>query len=303
MLLMINPKAGGGTALQKWSRMERDLSREHRIAVEVVDDTVRLPELVEQGVAAGHRTFLAGGGDGTVNALADVLLRSFVHDRILGAIGLGSSNDFHKPFRSRHGGVPCRIDAEHSCLQDVGRLDITDVHGNTTVRYWLVNSSIGVTADANRRFNDGGGLLGLLKRVSTGAAIGTAALTTIVSNRSRELTVAVDGWPLGERRYRNLAFFKNPNFAGCLSYGAGPDPADGTFRFCAVGGVSFPALVRILAGLARGRFPTRWGTRSQDAFSAEVYGEEPFAVEFDGEVTDALSVTVSVIPRRLEVCA
>jgi diacylglycerol kinase family enzyme len=303
MLLVINPRAGGGTALQKWNRLERDLPRDGEIAITVVDDPCGMRRVVEQGIAAGHRTFLAGGGDGTVNALANSMLALFAHHRILGAIGLGSSNDFHKPFRTRVAGIPCRMNAEHTSLQDVGRLVITDAEGRATVRYWLVNASIGLTADANRKFNEGRGLLGGLKRISTGAAIGTAALATILRDPGRELQVSIDGWPLKEFRFRNLAFVKNPTFAGCLSYGPENITVPGAFRFHAVEAIPFPALLRILAGLVRGRFPVRRGTRSQDALTAEVSAAEPFAVEFDGEVMEAVSVEVSVIPRELEVCA
>jgi diacylglycerol kinase family enzyme len=166
-----------------------------------------------------------------------------------------------------------------------------------------VNASIGLTADANRRFNAKRGFLGRMKGVSTGAAITTAALASVLRDRGRDLQVAVDGWPLGTGRFRNLAFVKNPTFAGCLSYGRERVPPAGSFGFHAVDDVSLAVLLRILAGLARGRFPRRRSTHSRNAITAEVWGGEPFAVEFDGEVTEAVSVLVSLVPRRLEVCA
>jgi diacylglycerol kinase family enzyme len=185
----------------------------------------------------------------------------------------------------------------------VGRLLLRNADGRTSVRYWLINASIGLTADANRLFNRAPAPISWMKRVSTGSAIAAAALATLFQDRGRELTVRVNGEPIPGCRYRNLGLIKNPNFAGCLRYDTQPEPDGGTFHLHTVGDVSFPALLRILAGLARGRFAGRPGTRSLEAVTAAVSSERPFAVEFDGEVTEAVSVEASVLPRRLEVCA
>ena len=45
------------------------------------------------------------------------------------------------------------------------------------------------------------------------------------------------------------------------------------------------------------------GAQALEAVTAAVSSKRPFAVEFDGEVTEAVSVEASVLPRRLEVCA
>jgi len=303
MLLVINPRAGGGTALDRWHRIEPEFRAASRLEVTVVDNPHSLDAVVAGGIAAGHGTFLAGGGDGTVNALADVLLRTLGTVRTLGAIGLGSSNDFHKPFHCLCAGIPYRTDAGHARRADVGRLDIENPDGVRAVRHWVVNASLGVTADANLRFNLGRGALGRVKRVAPGAAIAMAAAATLLRDRGRELTVSVDGAAVSGRRFRNLAFVKNPHFAGCLHYETDVPCGDGAFRFHAVADVSLARMLAILAGLARGRFRGRRGTSSREATTARVTARKPFAVEFDGEVVEAVSVTVSLIPAALEVCA
>jgi len=303
MLLAINPRAGGGTALRNWRRIAPALTRDRELEIEVIEGPGRMPGLVARGIAAGHGTFLAGGGDGTVNALASALLETLDTRRVLGAVGLGSSNDFHKPVRSSCRGIPCRLDAVHARAADVGRLAIRAADGGTAVRYWLINASVGITSDANLRFNRASGVLGRLKRVSSGAAIAHAALTTVLADRGHRLAVNVGGEPIPGRRFRNLAFVKNPNFSGCLRYDSPFEPGSGAFHFHAVTDVSLARLLWILAGLARGRFAGRRGTLSRRALAAEVAAREPFAVEFDGEVMEATAVEVSVIPGGLEVCA
>ena len=303
MLLVINPRAGGGAALRRWERVEDRLSENRVPEVAVLDDLRALPERVRAGIDAGHRTFLAGGGDGTVNALASALLAVGAGDRMLGAIGLGSSNDFHKPGGLRVAGVPCRMDRDHPTAADVGILRVTDADGETRERNWLINASCGLTADANLRFNRAGGLLRGVKRVSPGLAIALTAAGTVLADRGHELTVEVDGEVLPGTRFRNLAMVRNPNFAGCLRYDARPAPLPGGFRLHGVGDVSLPSLLRILAGLCRGRFAGRPGTFTRDAVRLRVTGDRPFAVEFDGEVLAASILEVGILPRPLEVCA
>lgn len=67
---------------------------------------------------------IAVGGDGTVNLLAQALLESVEWREIsLGALGTGSSNDFHKPRRKRFHGLPARLDLR----MRVGRMWVLSV--------------------------------------------------------------------------------------------------------------------------------------------------------------------------------
>lgn len=303
MLLVLNPKAGGGTAIDRWTRIRPELTGRHNLEVEVLGQPGDMPDLVARGIAAGHRTFVAGGGDGTVNALCNALLDSYVRGRRIGAIGLGSSNDFHKPGRAWIGRIPIRLDSVHTFFEDVGRLVITRPGGGREIRHWMVNASIGLTADANLRFNLAGGPLGRLKGVSTGLSIGAATLLTLLHDRGHTLSVTVNGSPVPGDRFRNLAFIKNPSVAGCLHYDTAPGSGEGVFHFHAVGDVPLPSLLRILFGLVRGRFAGSPGTRSVEAATSRITGSRPFAVEFDGEVMEAVAVDVSVIRQGMEVCS
>ncbi len=85
---------------------------------------------VREAVAKGERAFIAAGGDGTVNLLLNAVMElgSGVTDIRIGAVGLGSSNDFHKP----HGpdsviaGVPVRVDCNSARPCDVIRIDFEE---------------------------------------------------------------------------------------------------------------------------------------------------------------------------------
>jgi diacylglycerol kinase (ATP) len=221
----------------------------------------------------------------------------------LGAVGLGSSNDFHKPYRRLIDGVPCRIDFAGARPHDVGRVDYVDARGGSHASYWVANASIGTTAAANWFFNHPDRLLHFLKRTSTAAGIAYAAAATILSHPGDEVEMTLDRAPAGNGWIRNLGVVKNPHFTGSLCYDSPDEPDSGRFFVHCLERVSMPRMALTLARLARGRFGGRKGTWSRPAreFAVEARGDS-FALEFDGEVDRAVTATFTLLPRRLKLC-
>ena len=139
---------------------------------------------LEDEVRKGVPVVLAAGGDGTVGAVASALLACPNAAHVaLGAVGLGSSNDFQKPFGVVHAGVPLRIDVAGARPRDVGRALFSRNGEPPTERAFLVSASLGVTARANALFNEGrGALLGFLKRRWVDGAVFYAALAALESH-------------------------------------------------------------------------------------------------------------------------
>lgn len=310
MLVIVNPSSGGGTGLKTWRRIAPAVrDRSGPFETEIVRDPGDVEAVVSKWLAAGETRFVAAGGDGTVNMVAAALVNRLapreLRDVCLGAIGLGSSNDFHKPGDPSHrvAGVPVRLDFEHSARHDVGLVEFLDDVGRSGRRPWLINSSIGTTAEANGFFNRPDALLRLLKRRSTGLAIAYAALHTILRSRSTDLSMSIDGEPVSRLRIANLGVVKNPHFTGSLRYDSPHEPDSGRFFVHTLAELSLPRLLLALARLARGRFSGQPGASSRRASRLEVRADRPFAVEGDGEVVFATEASFSVMPRLLRVCA
>jgi len=263
-----------------------------------------IPDLL----ARGHREFLAAGGDGTVNAVLGAIVAHADEDLLpwitVGAVGLGSSNDFHKPFRTTIDGIPCRIDRHRVRGHDIGRLEYEDPQGGAGSRYWFVNASIGIASEANDFFNHPDRLLRFLKRVSTSLAIAYAALVAVFTNQPRALRLTVDDRSVAHDRVRNLGFVKNPHFAGSLRYDSPHLPDSGCFHIHRLGAVTRSGLLQALARLARGRFAGGRKTRSWLARQAEVRnGGDPFLVECDGEVVRASFARFSILAPKVRLCS
>lgn len=309
MLVLLNPTAGGGRALAQWRRMAAALERRFG-PLDVVGvagpptTRVRIAESLRQG----ERRFVAAGGDGTVNlligALASLATPDLLPQITVGALGLGSSNDFHKPFRNgaAQGGIPCRLDFSAATALDIGVLRYTDTDGVARRRYWINNASVGVTADGNCRFNTPDPVLRWLKRAATGPAIGYAALRALVAHRPRRMTLRSDEQPPLTVSVSNLGVVKNPHFAGSLRYDSPCESASGRFYVHLLEGQPLSRLVPALFDLSRGRFMGRDQSRSWRAARLAVEADEPFAIEVDGEVVLARRACFGLLAHYLRVC-
>jgi Diacylglycerol kinase catalytic domain len=192
MVLLLNLGAHGGRAAAKWRRVRPALERRSRLAVHTPGTPAELERAVDAALRGGEQLIVAGGGDGTVNAVLNAIMDP-IFDRpraegTLGAIGLGSSNDFHKPFtrERRVGRVPVRVSAERARRVDVGRADMQLSSGERRVRYFLLNASVGLIAAGNVYATSGAPTFERLRRVTIEGAILWAGLrTSPASGQSR----------------------------------------------------------------------------------------------------------------------
>jgi diacylglycerol kinase family enzyme len=306
MEIIVNPSAHGGRGRERWEAIAGEVARRLApVSVFVSNGAEATTARVARCLDAGERDFVAAGGDGTVRLVAQAILdRSdsrIVREVRLGAIGLGSSNDFHKPFDAsrRIGGIPCRIDFGLVDARDVGVLECAEAEGP---RYWFLNASCGLTAEANRIFNHPGPLLELMKGRSGGGAIVCAALQALAANRARALRLENGAGCFECPDAVNLGIVISPHFTGALRYDSPFEPASGSFYIHLCREWRIAGKIRTLADLARGRFMGRGRTMSWRSEHLAVRADAPMPVEFDGEVIETARVLFSIRPSLLRVC-
>jgi diacylglycerol kinase family enzyme len=306
MLVIVNPRADQGRATARWTRIREAVVRCRGPFDECVShETGTVRCRLATALAQGERRFVAAGGDGTVNLVVNALMtltRPTVLDGItLGAVGLGSSNDFHKPRGEAIEGVPCRLDFSHPMAHDVGRTAYVDPAGDWRVRYWLLNASVGTTAAGNLLYNRSAGLVGLLKRRSAVLGMAGAACVAVLRHRRTTVTLEREDGTREAVVLCNLGVVKNPHFTGALRYDSPYEPASGDFHVHLLPSTSFLGTVMTLAGLARGRFVGRtarsWRTRRLTLES-----RVPIAIEGDGEIVLASRVEFGLASTTLRVC-
>jgi len=317
-LVVLNPTAHGGRARALWSWVEPEVASYSRPEVVCTDPAGHWTDTVHRARESGVRLFLAAGGDGTVNALVNALSTGDPSDGAavegasrepitLGAIGLGSSNDFHKPVGHRMGDVPLRVDPRHTRSRDVGLARYRDPEGQVQTRRFVISASMGLTAEANALFNGRGRTIRWLKRKSTDSAILYAALCTIAKHQSFPAELCIEGGD-GRRmsvQLTSLSVMKTPFLSGWLRFDTPVEPDDGHFAVNLCDDLSRLDILRVLRELSRGRFLAcrRAGTEHFRAAKLTVRASHPVALELDGEVVRATEVTFEMSSQQLRCCA
>lgn len=306
MLVFLNPRADHGRAGARWRSVQGEIAeRAPGFQVEQTTSFEGTVASMRRALEGGERVFVAAGGDGTVNLLVNAMMELPEEAwAALGAIGLGSSNDFHKPFDrgSFVGGFPARLDPERATPCDVIRVDFEGGGGGGGTRYAIINASLGITAEANASFNSPTRFISAAKRLSVDAAIVASVLHTLLTYRDVRCRIAIDGEDVGALSVSNLGVIKNPHFAGSFCYDTPIERDDGLIGVNLCERLTRFQVLATLAALSKSRFRGRPKTRSWVARRASAEGDRAFALETDGEVVQARSATFSVVPRRIRCC-
>ncbi len=305
MLTLFNPRAAGGRAIRRWDRVLPLLRASGAFSdVHCMGDGASTGQVVAEALCSGETDFVAAGGDGTVNTVLNLLFtHASPHERAnlrLGAIGLGSSNDFHKPLAGT-GRIPCKIRFDSACLRDVGIVTF-DEDGQPRTRYFLANASAGVTAAANLQFNHPDAPLRLLKGASTPAAILYAAIKTILAYGGVSAHLVSPVASLHLNRLTNLAILKSPHISGGLRFPGQGTYDDGKFRVWMFRDMNRRDLLSAFLSLSKGEKPGGHKVTVESASSLGISSVEPFPLEFDGEVVTTTRADFAILPRGLRVC-
>jgi diacylglycerol kinase family enzyme len=135
VLCVLNDAAGLHGGDTRRHRLEELFDRQNRkVAIVSPRPDVGIAGLVQSAVDRKDKLVLAGGGDGTMNAVASVLVGT---ETALGVLPLGTLNHFAKDLQ-----IPLQLeDAVATAFGgEIGRVDVGEVNG----RYFLNNSSIGI---------------------------------------------------------------------------------------------------------------------------------------------------------------
>jgi len=305
-LVVINPAARHGQGAALYAGVRDAVSSRFVLREVELDRAGQWQHALAAAFSLGTRTVIAAGGDGTVGAVTSALAARRaawpLESVCLGAVGLGSSNDFHKPARMSLGSVPLRLEVESAAPRDVGRAIVASSTGERHEHAFIVSASLGVTARANALFNHSGPAVTFLRRHWLEGGILLAALSAILSHRNLRARLSVGG----EEHVcalSSLSVLKTPHLSGSLRFDTPVAPDDGLLAVNLCQDMGRPRLVTTLAGLLRGRFAGRPGTRCWRVPRVGVALEGEAELELDGEVVPAREVIFDILPERMRVCA
>lgn len=304
-LVVLNPTAHGGSAARRFAAVRPIVEScfDARIVIGRPDGAWQAE--IRDALDDGVRIFVAAGGDGTAHALVNALVgapdRPPLEALSLGAVGLGSSNDLHKPVRRLAHGIPLLLDAARARPRDLVRCAYVDTAGSHE-GYVLVSASLGVTAAANARFSGRTTAARVLRRMSTPLAIAWAATRTVATWRNLAAELVIDRGAPERVALTSLSILKTEWLSGWLRFGHSVDPASGDFDVALAEGLGRARLLADVLALRRGRFDGRAGHRRCRARSLRVRLGEEAPLELDGEVVQAHETQFDLLAERIQLC-
>ncbi|MEW5901168.1 MAG: diacylglycerol kinase family protein [Acidobacteriota bacterium] len=308
MIILLNGNSNNSHGLRKWEEIRSELEEKYLgHDYKLVHEAAHVTEDLSRQGPWGDHTVVAAGGDGTVNFLLNQLMRLEEKERrqvVLGAIALGSSNDFHKPYsetRRVNGKVHVKLDERHATAHNVGQVDYEDERGRKQSRYFIINASIGVIAQANYFFNTGDRVLNWLKPRMVLGAIYYAAIRTMFSAQNIHAAVTVDGESYSTE-VTTLGVFINPHFSGNLRYDLDVTPQSDFLGVALCERMEIRERLRAMCSLARGKFLGLPKTRSWKARSVGIETDSPISLEMDGEVCLARKIKIRLLQGYMKVC-
>lgn len=294
-VVLVNPHAGGGRAASYAGRVQ-SLFQDLRFPAEFRNCRTagELAEHVQREAAKGCQCFIALGGDGTFQALANA---AFGLDAVLAVLPAGSGNDFAAAL-----GLPNDpLRAAAMVVQGVVRsVDLARARfADSTARIYAGGGGVGLDAEAARHAS------GSLSRVAGRSRYLASALRALLHYESISVHLEFPGSLSQEIEEKAL-------LVGVLNtptYGAGlrlaPDAAieDGLLDVVLIEDLpilrTLALLPRLLcSGELRTPRTRRWRV---PRVRIAAYRESPF--HGDGEILGSAPVEVEALPRAIRVLA
>jgi YegS/Rv2252/BmrU family lipid kinase len=141
-VLVVNGRARRGKHLYAAAKAVLTQKGLRLDATYLVRDPGRLPEILHDSIAHGHKLIVVGGGDGTISSVVD----EFAHSSaVLGLLPLGTANSFLRTL-----GIPLTLEGAASVLTGGGKVADVDL-GKINDDYFANTASIGLPAQVARR--------------------------------------------------------------------------------------------------------------------------------------------------------
>lgn len=293
---IVNPAAGGGRC---GSRAEDALARLRDGGVELEVAHTRAArhavDLARDAYAAGHRRFLAVGGDGTGFEILNGIFPRPDGDAdpvVLGMLPLGTGNSFLRDF-----GIEGPEDALAALLRGAERpCDIVRAEHADGVLHYVNLLSIGFSARAGKLTNE--------RFKPLGAAGYVAAVLTCVARLDHPVfEVRLDDGAVDRRRAALLSFSNSRYTGGTMMMAPAADVADGSLDVIRVGPVGRLRFVATFPHIFKGTHVGRPGIEQARARRVELLDAVERPVMVDGEILTLKLRSLEVVPGALRVIA
>jgi diacylglycerol kinase (ATP) len=286
--VIVNPAAGRrGDSLRRTRAILEARGIPHTIRLS--DSPEHVATLVTEGREAGHRRFVAVGGDGTAHLVVNGLMaHDWEEPPTLAILPAGSGSDFIKTFA-----LPRRLEdmADHLATDNVYRCDVLVLDGGFGRRYVLNAANAGIAAASIPVTNRLPRFLGSSRYAIAFwlALAGFLPATTEVKVGER----TISGTTL------NVVVANGQYFGGGMNVAPKAAAGDGKLEVQVFAGPRRKAF-RVMPRVVRGSHLRCREVSRVVGVEAEVNVPERWPIEADGELIGRGSVRVSLLPGAID---
>ena len=306
-LVIVNPKSASGSTRDRWSATASDL-RAHFGPFSVA--FTKAPgdgmDIAERAAQSGRQFIIACGGDGTINEVANGILRSGI-DAELGVLPSGTGGDFRRtlglPLGNREAAAALRDGITRHI--DAGRVTFIDHQGKDTSRYFLNVSSAGLAANIIERVKSQKVFDWLPVESLRGRAnFAVSTLQQVMDLNPVMLKVRFDDGP--ESNLQTIAFCvaNSRYFGGGMLIAPEASLNDGLLDVVNIGDIGALKIILNAHTLYRGTHHGLQEVNGSTAKKIEISAVDPsqeIRIETDGELPGRLPATYEVIPNAIRV--
>ncbi|AKT36151.1 diacylglycerol/lipid kinase family protein [Chondromyces crocatus] len=308
-LIIVNPRSAGGKTGQLFDGITGTIRRAlGDFDVQRTERPRHAVELARVAAQEGRELVVAVGGDGCIHEVVNGLMQARDGGALrtrLGLIGQGTGGDFRRTLGLEH-----RL--EHYCaalrqgrprLIDIGQFSYRDHEGRPAEAYFvnILSAGLGGLVDKHvaRIPKVAGGALAYFAASARGlieSRIGRLRCRLMLNGEGREL----------EMETRQLTICNGRVFGGGMKVAPMAELDDGLLEVVDLGAASLPRFIAVSMGVYSARHLRHPDVKHHRCERIEIEllnkdAEERFLLDVDGEPLGRLPVSVSVIPRALEV--
>lgn len=306
-LVIVNPKSASGATRDKWSQTASDL-RAHfgPFSVAFTKGPGDGIDLARRAAESGRRFIIACGGDGTINEVANGILRSG-EDVELGVLPSGTGGDFRRtldmPLTNRDAAAALR-DGETRTI-DAGKVTFPDLRGNSVERYFVNVSSFGLSASIIKSVKSSSVFDWLpVESVRGRANFAASTLREIVGMEPVIVRVKIDDRDQETLQTINFCIANARYFGGGMMIAPEARINDGLLDVVNIGDIKTAKILLNGYSLYRGTHTGLEEVKSTVARRITVEALDPsqeILLETDGELPGKLPATYEVVPNALRV--
>ncbi len=294
-LLVVNPASGNAAWEESQEYIKQTIGQRYQLSFAFTEKDKPMSDLLSEESLGKYSTVLACGGDGTVNAVAQVIQGKALR---FGIIPLGTTNALsHVLYGSKVKTSPVETACDIILANNTATIDAAKCNEHIMILAAGIGFEEKMIAGADREKKD---QLGQLAYIS-------ALFDALRENASKEYQISIDGEKAQKVMASSILVANASPVTTMLAQGKGqPDPTDGKLDVTILNtseSSSEPFGKLAAQALTKGGFEMEANEDFQHHFVKQIQIDSNEAIHFavDGELDKASQLVIKVIPRAFEI--